>query len=248
MTLAIIAFEALTLTIAAAAAAVLVAIHLFIGQLWFLNAMPRSRLLSAAGGASVAYVLMHLLPELSKFQSHIETHRVLAAILDRHVYIMALLGLSLFYGMERLIRIHRKDTPPGASTGVFYLHIASFAVYSAIIAYLLLHREAASHLSEGLFAVAMALHFVTSDFGLHKHHAEAYGHTARWVLSAAVIAGLVLGLFVNLPKLVLAAAFSFVSGAMILNILKEELPEDRDSRFWPFAAGAAAYAALLLLL
>ncbi len=35
---------------------------------------------------------------------------------------------------------------------------------------------------------------------------------------------------------------------MILNVLKEELPAERESRFWPFAFGATAYAALLLSL
>jgi hypothetical protein len=33
---------------------------------------------------------------------------------------------------------------------------------------------------------------------------------------------------------------------MVLNVLKEELPEDRDSRFAAFAVGAGGYAALLL--
>lgn len=32
-----------------------------------------------------------------------------------------------------------------------------------------------------------------------------------------------------------------------MNVLKEELPEERQSRFWAFALGAAAYAALLLI-
>jgi len=29
-------------------------------------------------------------------------------------------------------------------------------------------------------------------------------------------------------------------------VIKEELPSDRESRFWAFAGGAAGYAALLL--
>ena len=33
---------------------------------------------------------------------------------------------------------------------------------------------------------------------------------------------------------------------IVLNVLKEELPADRESRFVAFAAGAAGYAALLL--
>lgn len=42
-------------------------------------------------------------------------------------------------------------------------------------------------------------------------------------------------------------AFAFLAGGMILNVLKEELPEERESRFTAFLSGAAGYAALLLL-
>jgi hypothetical protein len=31
-----------------------------------------------------------------------------------------------------------------------------------------------------------------------------------------------------------------------MNVLKEELPEERESRFWAFALGAALYTMLLL--
>ncbi len=43
------------------------------------------------------------------------------------------------------------------------------------------------------------------------------------------------------------ALFAFLAGGVVLNVLKEELPEERRSRFWPFAAGTAGYAVLLLV-
>lgn len=45
-----------------------IAIHLFSKNMLFLKALPRSRFLSIAGGISVAYVFLHLLPELGVFQ------------------------------------------------------------------------------------------------------------------------------------------------------------------------------------
>lgn len=49
-------------------------------------------------------------------------------------------------------------------SGVFWLHIGSFAVYNALIGYLLLHREQSGLWSLAIYTVAMALHFVTNDF------------------------------------------------------------------------------------
>lgn len=53
------------------AVAVLVAVHLFSHRLRFLDGTPRSIWLSLAGGVSVAYVFVHLLPELSEGQETI---------------------------------------------------------------------------------------------------------------------------------------------------------------------------------
>ena len=41
--------------------------------------------------------------------------------------------------------------------------------------------------------------------------------------------------------------FDFLTGCIVLNVLKEELPEERECSLWPFAAGAAVYAVVLLI-
>jgi hypothetical protein len=37
-----------------------------------------------------------------------------------------------------------------------------------------------------------------------------------------------------------------LAGGVIMNVLKEELPEEHESRFWAFALGAALYSVILL--
>lgn len=39
---------------------------------------------------------------------------------------------------------------------------------------------------------------------------------------------------------------AFLGGGVIVNVLKEELPEERESRFSAFGLAGLAYAALLL--
>ena len=62
------------------------------------------------------------------------------------------------------------------------------------------------------------------------------------------MAGTALGLATEVPEAVIASLVAFLSGGVVLNVLKEELPEERESSFWAFAAGAAGYAALLTAL
>ncbi|WP_119157399.1 hypothetical protein [Caldimonas tepidiphila] len=234
--------------IALASVLAFVAIHVFVGRLRFLSGTPRSRWLSIAGGVSVAYVFLHLLPELGEGQ------RVLAEAMEgplgfaeRHVYLIALAGLVAFYGLERLALTSRRGGREGAtSAGVFALHIVSFALYNLLIGYLLLHREGNAPADLPFFALAMALHFVVSDHGLREHHKGRYDRVGRWVLAAAVLGGWLLGLFVEIERAVIAVLIALLAGGVILNVMKEELPEERESRFTSFLAGVAGYSALLL--
>lgn len=232
----------------------LAVVHLFSGKLRFLDATPRSIWLSGASGVSVAYVFVHILPDLSEAQETIaRTLDQGFAFLEHHVYIVALLGLAVFYGLERAAKVSRQRNQKAGEgdvteAGVFWLHISSFAVYNALIGYLLLHREQPGIQSLLFFFFAMALHFVVNDYGLREHHKAAYDQVGRWILAAAVIAGWVIGSRTEISSAAIALLFAFLAGGVILNVLKEELPEERQSRFWAFALGAGIYAALLLAL
>lgn len=216
-------------------------IHLFAGRLRFLSVVPRSRWLSMAGGISVAYVFIHLLPELAERREHLER----AAGAELTVYIFALIGLIVFYGLERMVKQAKREH--GHGSAVFWLHIGSFALYNLLIGYLTLHREVSGPTALVFYAIAFSLHFLTNDFGLRQDHAQVYDRQGRWLLTAAVVLGWVIGIMVDIPPSQIAALFAFLSGGTILNVLKEELPEERESRFSAFLTGAAGYTVLLLL-
>lgn len=242
-------------TAALIAALALVGVHLYSGRLRFLGGVPRSGWLSAFGGIAVAYVFVHLLPELARGQrtvdEQIESGRALG-FLEHHVYLVALLGLALFYYVEKasLESRHARREATGedqAGPASFRLSIASFAAYNVLIGYLLLRGEFAGLGALVLYTLALGVHFVVNDFGLVEHHKEGYEDAGRYVLSAAVLVGWLIGVFAEIPEAAIAVIIAFIGGGVVLNVLKEELPGERRARFLPFAAGAAGYAALLQL-
>ena len=108
------------------AVVVLAIVHLLAGSMRFLEGTPRSVWLSMAGGISVAYVFVHLLPDLAEEQQAIrkavgETF----SFPEYHVYLVALIGLAVFYGLERAAKTSRhrrhgadkEDSTGGASSG-----------------------------------------------------------------------------------------------------------------------------------
>jgi hypothetical protein len=189
-----------------------------------------------------------VLPELADHRSTFSAAlEISGAAAERSVYLVALVGLSIFYGLERAAKISRKRSAEDrVGSRVLWLHIGSFALYNVLIGYLLLHREATGWRPLLIYFFAMALHFVTSDFGLREDQKQTYDSVGRWVTAASVLMGWALGLATTVPEITVGFLFAFLAGGVVLNVLKEELPEERRSRFWPFAAGGAGYAALLI--
>lgn len=199
--------------------------------------VQRSSRLSAAGGAAVAYVFLHLLPELSA------AHARNGLEGERWFFLFALVGLAAAYGLESFARRHESDAPRGA----FVLHLLGLALYNALIGHLVARRGEEETGALLLFAGAMALHLLASDFALRLERREAWNRGGRWALALAVLAGWASGAALDLPRGALDAVFAFLAGGLVLDILKEEVPEERKGNFVAFALGATAYGALLLL-
>lgn len=227
--------------LSAAAIVILALVHVLTPRMTFLDVVPRSRWLSLAGGAAVAYVFLQLLPELAGHQATLAAAEGAAALGEQAVYAVALVGLTLFYGLERMVR-----TLPARRTDAFRVHLATFALYNVLIGYLVLvERRDDSLVGMVLFALAMGLHFLSSDYGMRLDDRARYDRRGRWLLAAALAAGGAIGAVGEVPDWLVAALFAFLAGGVLLNVLKEELPEERQSRFWPFLAGVVLYGALL---
>jgi hypothetical protein len=228
-------------------------IHLLGPRMDFLQSAPRRVWLSAAGGISIAYVFVHILPELAHHQKNFDQGGPFGFLdgSERHVYFMALLGLACFYGLELAVRASarrhaRLDGGQSISAPIFWLQLGSFALFNFIIGYLLVDREETGLLNLATYAVAMAMHFIVTDQGLRQQSHPQYDVTGRWILAAAVVGGFVLGLSVTFRPAVISGLFAFLAGGIILNVLKHELPEDRKSNFVAFFLGTGLYAAILL--
>ena len=207
-------------------------------------------MLSAAGGVSVAYVFVHLLPEIAEAQTAVEeaSHGIFPSR-ERHAYVVALIGMAIFYGLERAaIRSRDGRDEAETPTAVFALSIGSFAVYNAIVGYLMVREaEHGGWIDVAVFALALALHFVVNDVGLREHHRGRYDRVGRPLLVGVLLVGLAVGVVADLPEAAVGLVVAFLGGGIILNVLKEELPEERESRFGAFFLGAATYATLLLV-
>lgn len=225
-----------------------VLIHFSSKYLKFIDAVPRSRFLSFAGGVSVAYVFIHLLPELSQYQQLISDIREEGFDIEHQAYILAMAGLAAFYGLERMVKLSKKKGDSDhTSPGVFWIHMGSFFLYNAIIGYLLVRGNDRNLWNLIFYFLALAVHFLTNDHGLRTAHNELYDRYGRWLLAGGVLLGWSIGAYTAVNQLLLAVLFAFLAGGVVLNVLKEELPEERESSFTAFALGLLSYTVLLII-
>ncbi|KRF08833.1 hypothetical protein ASH00_03890 [Arthrobacter sp. Soil782] len=233
-------------------ALVLAALHLAAPRIRKLPLVPESVTGSFAGGLAVAYVFLHLLPEIAEGNEAIgellEDTIEVTPLFDLGIFVVALTGFTVFYGLDRLATSRRTSKRPD-SAGVYWLHLGAFAFYNALITYTMALRVETGYLFAILFAIAMGLHFVLTDRHLEENYPHRFAASGRVVLAGALLLGWLLSaLFAPTSTVVVAILTALLGGSVLLNVFKEELPSNRGSSFPWFLAGMVLYSVLLALI
>lgn len=211
------------------------------------------KFISFTAGVGISYVFVHLWPQVAHAQSEAEEAIVWLEghFLHYAFYLMALFGLAIFYSMDRLIARAYEDkdkTDPNlVESKLFWSHIALFALYNAMIGYLLSHRDDSGS-TLIIFFIAFSLHFVTNDWGLRHHHEAVYDKYGRYVLSLSIFAGFLLGVLADFPEYAIGSVEALITGAMTLNVIKHELPSEREGNLEGFLIGLASSGLLFIFL
>jgi hypothetical protein len=229
----------------------LAVIHIFANKISVLHTLSRCKWLSLAGGISVAFVFVHILPELHRMQDSLESNGKPEILVENYLYVMALAGVLLFYGLEQaVIHFQKKnasDKDMAIEDDIFWWHIALFATFNILIGYYFHHELEVKGTSSFLTFTALGFHFLINDYSLLQHHENMYHDTGRWIMAGAVVVGWGIGTIYTTPEIISSALFALLAGAIIVNSFKEELPEDKESNFGFFLIGATIYSVLLLV-
>ncbi|MES2273564.1 MAG: hypothetical protein V4487_05195 [Chlamydiota bacterium] len=217
---------------------VLALVHLFANQGKFLTDWHR-RFLSFAAGISFAYVFVDLLPALEKGQPILK--RIFDDVvpyLDRHTYLIALLGVLFYYGIQTKSRAHPE--------GNFWLAMSGYLLFNFFVGASLSDSRNPEIQPLILFTVAMGMHYFVRDHNAKTSHANLYNRQARWGLVAALFAGFFVGSLTHIPDSLVALAVSFLAGGILLNAFQHELPKRERVGYFYFVLGSILYTAILM--
>ncbi|MBW3618945.1 MAG: hypothetical protein KY461_01760 [Actinobacteria bacterium] len=238
-----------TLAAAGTAAVALAAVHLLARRFEeALGVVPRNRWLSVGGGISVAYVFLHLLPEMAAVEDRLDAAGVSVPWIEGHGWVAALAGLVVFHGLEQHARRARETSPGSHSPDpVGWIHVGSYGLYNAIAGAVLVREAAEDTVGLVLYTVAVGLHFLVNDAALVEDHGRVYRRAGRWIVAGGVLAGWAVAGMAEPDEAAVAVLAAFLGGGILMNVLKEELPDQRRSRFGVFLTATVAFAALLLV-
>jgi hypothetical protein len=263
-------------------ALILVGLHLGAPRIRALPLVPERYTGSFAGGLAVAYVFLHLLPEIAAGNEAVGQALAQVVIpsplVDLGIFLVALLGFTAFYGLERLADrqgetttvnqrnnesvhaavasggrvgqpLERSTTAPSGTAGVYWLHLGSFVIYNALITYTMPLRLRTGVAFAVLFTIAMGLHFILTDRGLQAHYPQRFRTSGRAALAGALLLGWCLSaVFAPSSTLLVALLTALLGGSVLLNVFKGEIPSNRRSSFVWFLIGLTIYAILLAVI
>ncbi|HAQ08436.1 MAG TPA: hypothetical protein DCR24_13300 [Bacillus bacterium] len=230
--------------------ALLAGVHFSVKYFTQLVESPRNPLLSFAGGASIGYITVHLLPDFQKIQEEFN----LTVPLPRHIeeyslYLIATTGFLAFFIINHFVRSSHHDHQEQQNrTLLFIVHIAAFALYNSFIGYYLVKGLKQEPKTLIMFTVVFILHLMVNDVGLRLDHKKRYGAFESATLAVAIFGGWLLGIFITLPTAYYGVWFSWLAGGILLNTIKEELPSERKSKILPFVFGLLFSTTLFLFM
>lgn len=221
-------------------------IHLLANELIPSGRIQRLKWFSFSGGLAVSYVFVYVLPSLHKEQILVKKYGNYFTM-ESELYFVGLLGVLIFCGIQKVVRKAQLNSKPGKARALFWLQILFFGVYNMLVAYTIISHNVLG-VQAVFYGLAVGLHFVAVAHDLWREYEDIYNQVGRYVLATGIIAGWFMGMKVHLSPLIESIIFAFISGAMILNVLKYELPPDDEAHFPTFAIGVVSYTTVTMSL
>lgn len=231
---------------------ILACVHLICGKNNWWRVFEAHGWVSFSTGASVAYVFIHVFPEISLLQqqlSGVPSHHYSGQFFNQPLYQTALAGICLPYLLDTLElnyiesdkKYHRH-----VHQGIFGIRKLLYLLYNLMLAYMIMHRHTESALSMKIIVIILSMHFIVINANFKEIYPELFKTTIRWFAVLGLIFGGIIGKVMVMPDSIVAYLFALIGGIITYAALKQELPKTHHRAPLHFLAGVVSVTLMIL--
>jgi len=197
--------------------------------------MSNQKMISFAAGVAVAYILLHLFPQIAG----------LSVVKGEILFLLVLAGFTLTHVLGRYMHISHHRTP--LLKDYSHVHLTYFFLYNFLIG-ILLTRVGSQGLSQALLFFVPFLLYIAVETLPKEFHLK--GKVTKILYAAAPLWGSIASSFFpqipsfttqHFPELI-----SIVTGTLLYIVIRQSIPSNRESRPLYFVLGAVFYAIVLM--
>ncbi len=236
-------------------------VHLSSHRIYGFSKRYKKKILSFSGGVASAYVFLDLLPLIENADPHLQSilgnSPLIMIFLEKAIFGVAFIGFLVFFILEYMAlksrgyksqQTSKSLEETNASRNVFFLHIGLTAVVSIIICYSLRFEILTTGLGVAVYTIALSLHFFISDRSMEEHYGALYVKYGRYLLALMPILGWILSILFPERTSEAYVLLAFIAGAVLFNVIKDEVPSLGTGKPLSFFTGALLYSGLILIL
>ena len=191
---------------------------------------------SLCGGFAASFVFLELLPSIDDYHE----------VIGKRIYGFILIGFAAFYGLECYLERKRKTWV--SANKEYYIGMFLAFLYSLTLTIGMANELPSSVVLTFSFSILIGFHLLSTDVGLVGQDPQRYAGSGRFVLVAAIIAGLTISFLGDPSERVTDIVSAAVAGVVLYRVMRHELPEFRQAHYRSFVAGATFFAVLHIVL
>jgi len=225
--------------------------HVWGNEINRLDTIKTRSWVSFSAGTSVAYVFVHVFPEIALFQQQLFGHDGGRSFVKEQLYLAALAGLCLIFLLDSVEHQLAGGESPAPQPHKHYLKFfwfrtSLYGLYNLMLAYMITEQPASGLVNLLLIAVALMLHFIVLNAGFIHEYGELYQKYVRWLVVAGLFLGWVLGIFTEVQDSIVVTCFAFIGGVIAYVALRYELTDTENQAPYYFLAGVVMYSLIIL--
>ncbi len=211
-------------------------VHYYSGRLAQFFGASKLKLVSFSAGVSIAYFFLMLMPEIYGGFLYI----------NKLIFVFILVGFVLFHLTEKIIYQHEKKEQ--LMRDLKEAHSLVFFFYHFIVGLVLIRILADSFIEGMLFFIPILFHMTVTNLSLNEIHRKITEYRLmRFLLCLSSLIGIVFALFADISNILYYTLFSFIGGAMLYIVVREEIPKEKKGSPPYFILGAFIYSLLIVL-